>query len=167
MSISALLILFLFTSCSTLKRSMIGGSILGAGIGGAGGVTFSPDMESSNKNAYVFGLIGAAAGAGIAYLLHPQKKKAKQKTMIMDQDTDGPLQLFDFGEDLKAIRPEVKFNPVKKYQVPLTNKLPHELEGKVKKQFVIEYKTEAKTIKVGKRTIQIEPFKAWEHVYEE
>jgi hypothetical protein len=75
------------------------------------------------------------------------------------------LPLFDFSPELKNIRPEVNFRPLKKYEVPL-EKLPAELEGKVKKQFIIEYEAEARTIEINNRTIQISPFKAWEHVYE-
>jgi hypothetical protein len=73
--------------------------------------------------------------------------------------------LFDFSPELKHVRPEVNFKPVKKYEVPL-EKLPTELEGKVKKQFIIEYESDARTLEIDNRTIQISPFKAWEHVYE-
>ena len=74
--------------------------------------------------------------------------------------------LFDFSPELKNIKPEVNFKPIKKYEVPL-EKLPKELEGKVKKQFILEYQSEAQTIEIGNRTIQISPFKAWEHIYEQ
>jgi len=59
----------------------------------------------------------------------------------------------------------VSFKPVKKYDVPL-EKLPENLKGKVKKQYLLEYETEGKTIQYEGRTIEISPFKAWEHVYE-
>ncbi len=55
---------------------------------------------------------------------------------------------------------------IKKYEVPI-EKLPESLQGKVKKQYLLEYESEAKTIQYQGKTIEIAPFKAYEHVYEE
>ncbi len=74
--------------------------------------------------------------------------------------------LFDFSPELKNIKPELSFKPVKKYEVPI-EKLPESLQGKVKKQYLLEYESEAKTIQYQGKTIEISPFKAYEHVYEE
>ena len=63
MKYSLLVCLFILCSCSTLKRSMIGGALIGGLVGGGGGAIFSPDEMSRDKNAYMFGVIGAAAGA--------------------------------------------------------------------------------------------------------
>jgi hypothetical protein len=108
------------------------------------------------------------AGAGLAYLFYDSPEKKIKESMLLDQPTQNhkEVPLFDFSPELKNIKPEVNFKPVKKYEVPL-EKLPKELEGKVKKQFILEYQSEAQTIDVGNRTIQISPFKAWEHVYEQ
>ena len=166
MKTSLLALLLLSCSCSTLKKSLTSGALLGGIVGGAGGAIFSPDQNSQSKNAYMFGVIGAVAGAGLAYLLYDDPAKPKPPMML-----DGPIQthqslpLFDFSPELKHIKPEVNFKPVKKYEVP-QEKLPPELEGKVKKQFIIEYESEARTLEIENRTIQISPFKAWEHVYE-
>ena len=146
---------------------MIASALVGGAVGGAGGAIFSPDGKSQNKNAYLFGILGAIFGASASYLLHDDPDKKKKAPMLLD----GPMQthqevpLFDFSPELKHIKPEVNFKPVKKYDVPL-EKLPAELEGKVKKQFIIEYESDARTIQIDNRTIQISPFKAWEHVYE-
>lgn len=168
MSFKCLLLLFLLTSCSSLKRTLVTSAATGAVIGGAGGAVFSPDEQSRDKNAYLFGLLGAAAAAGVGYLLYddPNKKKA-QPPMILDEGIQNhkEVPLFDFSPELKDIRPEVTFKPVKKYEVPMV-KLPKELEGKVKKQYIIEYEAQARTINIGNRTIEISPFKALEHVYE-
>ena len=87
--------------------------------------------------------------------------------MILDGEVEShkEVPLFDFSPELKDVRPEVTFKPVKKYEVPM-EKLPKELEGKVKKQYIIEYEAQARTINLGNRTIEISPFKALEHVYE-
>ncbi len=158
--------LFVFYSCSSLKRTIITAGITGAIVGGMGGSVFSPTREAQNKNAYLFGVIGAATGAGLAYLLSDEHPKDKlQPSMIMDDPQPKEIPLFDFSPELQNVKPEVSFKPVKKYEVPLAT-LPKELEGKVKKQFIIEYEAEARTIELGNRTIEISPFKAWEHVYE-
>jgi hypothetical protein len=168
MKTKLLFILILCSSCSTLKKSMTSGVLIGGLVGGTGGSVFSPDRESTDKNAYLGGIIGAVAGAGLAYLFYDSPEKKIKESMLLDQPTQNhkEVPLFDFSPELKNIKPEVNFKPVKKYEVPL-EKLPKELEGKVKKQFILEYQSEAQTIDVGNRTIQISPFKAWEHVYEQ
>lgn len=161
--------LFLLTlaSCSTLKRSLIAGAMTGGTLGASGGAVFSPHKSDQDKNAYIFGIAGAALGAGIAYLLWDDSKPQKMQTpMILDEPPKRTeLPLFDFAPELEGVRPEVNFRPLSKYEVPVAD-LPPELEGKVKKQFIIEYEAEARTINLGNRTIEISPFKAWEHVYE-
>lgn len=168
MKYSSFLCLLILCSCSTLKRSVIGGALIGGFVGGGGGAIFSPDEMSRDKNAYMFGILGAAAGAGLAYLLHDEpKKNGLNNPMMLDEPTQNhqEVPLFDFSPELKGLKPEVNFKPVKKYEVP-QEKLPNELMGKVKKQYIIEYEAEARTIELGNRTIQISPFKAWEHTFE-
>ena len=168
MRVFSLAVLIILSSCSTLKRSVTSGALIGGLVGGSGGAIFSPDEESTNKNAYLGGVLGAVAGAGIAYLMHEKPKKQIKESMLLDSPVQNhkEVPLFDFSPELKNIKPEVNFKPIKKYEVPL-EKLPKELEGKVKKQFILEYQSEAQTIEFGNRTIQISPFKAWEHIYEQ
>jgi hypothetical protein len=161
-----LICLITLCGCSTLKKSLISGALSGALIGSMGGAVFSPRAVDRDKNAYLFGVLGAATGAGLGYLLFDDPKKEKlQAPMILDDEKPKELPLFDFSPELQNVKPEVNFKPIKKYEVPLSQ-LPKELEGKVKKQFIIEYEAEARTIDLGNRTIQISPFKAWEHTYE-
>lgn len=162
-----MLVLLLFSSsCSSLRKSLASGALIGGIVGGSGGAIFSPDQDSQSKNAYMFGVIGAAAGAGLAYLLYDDPARPKPPMMLDEPaQTHQSVPLFDFSPELKHIKPEVNFKPVKKFEVP-QEKLPPELEGKVKKQFIIEYESEARTLEIDNRTIQISPFKAWEHVYE-
>lgn len=167
MKISLLLILVTLTSCSTIKKSMMSGALIGGFVGGSGGAIFSPDAMSRDKNAYLGGVLGAFTGVGLAYLFHDEPSKKMNAPMLLDEPAQihKEVPLFDFSPELKHIRPEVNFKPMKKYEVPL-EKLPPELEGKVKKQFIIEYESDARTLEIDNRTIQISPFKAWEHVYE-
>ena len=168
MKTKIILTLLLCSSCSTLKKSMTSGAFIGGLVGGTGGAVFSPDEESTNKNAYLGGVLGALAGAGIAYMMDDSPKENVKESMLLDQPMQNhkEVPLFDFSPELKNIKPEVNFKPIKKYEVPL-EKLPKGLEGKVKKQFILEYQSEAQTIEIGNRTIQISPFKAWEHIYEQ
>ena len=169
MIIRIAIIVLLFSSCSTTKRTMITSAVIGSVVGGLGGSIFSPDKNSINKNAFLFGTLGAVAGAGSVYLFKQKPiDQVKMKQMLLDEQNSQkePLPLFDFDPELQKLNPKVEFKPVKKYQVPL-EELPPELKGKVKKQFIVEYESPAKTMKIGNRTIQVSPFKAWEHIYEE
>lgn len=165
------LLMSLMTSgCSSLRGSLITGSLIGGSLGGMGGVVFSPNNTSKAGNALVFGAIGAGLGALLGHFFYssdPENRDLKQ--MLLDSDSERgrkkEVPLFDFSPDLKNIKPDISFRPLKKYEVPL-EKLPKDLEGKVKKQFLLEYETEGKTIQYEGRTIEIAPFKAWEHVYE-
>lgn len=167
MRASFIILSLVCTSCASLNKSILAGALIGGLAGSVGGVVFSPDPESRDKNAYLFGMLGAAAGAGTAYATWADPKAKPAPSMMLDETS--PIQqeipLFDFSPELKHIKPEVTFRPVKKYEVP-QEKLPKELEGKVKKQYVIEYEADAKTIEIDNRTIQISPFKAWENTYE-
>jgi hypothetical protein len=168
--ISITSIFILLSGCSSLRGSLTVGSIIGGTLGAMSGVVFSPNKESKNGNALVFGSIGAASGALLSnyfYTNDPENRDLKQMMIPNDplkKNTETPL--FDFNPELKNIKPELSFKPIKKYEVPL-EKLPESLQGKVKKQYLLEYESEAKTIQYQGKTIEIAPFKAYEHVYEE
>jgi hypothetical protein len=167
------LLSMLLSGCSSLRGTLITGSLLGGSFGAMSGVVFSPNQESKPGNALIFGAIGAGLGALIGHYFYtndPENRDLKQ--MLYEKDLKGngenrskDVGLFDFAPELKNIKPDVSFKPVKKYDVPL-EKLPENLKGKVKKQYLLEYETEGKTIQYEGRTIEIAPFKAWEHVYE-
>lgn len=161
----------ILTSCSSLRGSLTIGSIIGGTLGAMSGVVFSPNKESRNGNALVFGAVGAAGGALLAHYLYttdPENRDLKQMMIPDDplKNKSSEVPLFDFSPELKNIKPELTFKPIKKYEVPI-EKLPEELKGKVKRQYLLEYETEAKTIQYQGKTIEISPFKAYEHVYEE
>jgi len=169
-SILILIAIFL-SSCSSLRGSIMTGSIIGGSLGAMSGVVFSPNKESRNGNALVFGAIGAGAGALLAnyfYSNDPENRDLKQMMIPEDplKKKNEEVPLFDFNPELKNLKPEITFKPTKKYEIPI-EKLPDELKGKVKKQYLLEYETDAKTIQYQGKTIEISPFKAYEHVYEE
>lgn len=169
MFIRLILLSFLLVSCSTLKKTMISSALVGGVIGGVGGSVFSPDRESRDKNAFMFSLVGAGIGILGGYLLHEGANDQEvRKTMIMEPERNKiqDVPLLDFSPELKDIKPEINIKAVKKYEVP-QEQLPAELKGKVKKQYIMEYQSEPRTIQVGKKTIQIDSFKAWEATYED
>lgn len=166
-----LFIIIFNTGCSTFRSSITVGAVLGGSLGAMSGVVFSPNKESRNGNALVFGAVGAGVGAFLAHYFYtndPENRDLKQ--MIIPDDPlkkkNEEVPLFDFSPELKNIKPELSFKPIKKYEVPI-EKLPESLQGKVKKQYLLEYESEAKTIQYNGKTIEISPFKAYEHVYEE
>ena len=159
------------SSCSSLRGSISTGSIIGGSLGAMSGMVFSPNKESRNGNALIFGTLGAGAGALLAHYLYtndPENKDLKQMMIPDDplKKKGEEVPLFDFSPELKNMKPELSFKPIKKYEVPI-EKLPESLQGKVKKQYLLEYESEAKTIQYQGKTIEISPFKAYEHVYEE
>lgn len=170
------LIMFLMFSlflsgCSSLRGSISTGTIIGGSLGAMSGVVFSPNKESRNGNALIFGALGAGVGALLAHYLYtndPENKDLKQMMIPDDplKKKGEEVPLFDFSPELKNMKPELSFKPIKKYEVPI-EKLPESLQGKVKKQYLLEYESEAKTIQYQGKTIEISPFKAYEHVYEE
>lgn len=167
----SLTLLMTISGCSTLRGSLTAGGIIGGTLGAMSGAVFSPNKDSVPGNALVFGAIGASAGALLAHYLYtndPENRDLKQ--MIVPElapiNKKEEVPLFDFHPELKNIKPDLNFKPVKKYEVPL-EKLPENLQGKVKKQYLLEYESEGKTIQYEGKTIDIGPFKAYEHVYEE
>ena len=126
-------------------------------------------IDIYHENRYSINLLGRQMGkttTAAGYLLFEDPKKPKPPMMLDEpMQTHQEVPLFDFSPELGKVKPEVSFKPVKRYEVP-QEKLPKELEGKVKKQYIIEYEAEARTIEIDNRTIQISPFKAWEHAYE-
>lgn len=169
MFIRLILLSALLVSCSTLKKTMVTSALIGGVVGGVGGSVFSPDKESRDKNAFLFSLVGAGIATLGGYLLHEGTNDQEvRKTMIMEPEKNKiqDVPLLDFSPELKDLKPEINIKAVKKYEVP-QEQLPQELKGKVKKQYIMEYQSEPRTIQVGNKTIQIDSFKAWEVSYED
>jgi hypothetical protein len=121
-------------------------------------------------NTLVFGTMGAGAGALLAnyfYTNDPENRDLKQMMIpeLAPITKKEEVSFFDFHPELKNMKPEINFSKVKKYEVPI-EKLPENLQGKVKKQYLLEYESEPQTIQYEGKTLDIESFKTYEHVYE-
>jgi hypothetical protein len=163
MKLTIIIILSLlgFSSCSSLKKSLIYGGLTGTAIGVAGGNALSPDSESRNPNMVVWGSLGLIIGAGLGYLFH----------MDDPENRELPSMILPSGQ--KPYTRDGKFNEAivipsdsKKYEVE-SGPLPEHLKGKVKKPFIIEHiiPERVEELKSGK-TITIEAHKAWEVSFE-
>ena len=173
-----LILIPLCGSCSSFRGSLLAGASAGGILGALAGSVLSPDRESLPTNALLFGALGSMIGMGAGYLIHEADPENRAlPPMIIDPEKkfnpvpegskeQKEINLFDFNPDLKNLHPEINFIPTKKYEVP-QEKLPDELKGKVKKQFILEYEVQPQTLQYNNRTIEIGPFKAWEHIYEQ
>lgn len=84
----AVALLFL-PACATGRARFLIGTGIGAGMGATGGALFSPNEESTNLNALVFGLTGALLGGVTALLTDskPEIPKATSDLRAAEQNT--------------------------------------------------------------------------------
>ena len=122
MRINAIMFLLamLISGCSSLRGTLITGSVLGGSLGAMSGFVFSPNKESKPGNGLVFGAIGAGLGALIAnyfYTNDPENRDLKQMMIPDDplKNKSSEVPLFDFSPELKNIKPELSFKPIKKF----------------------------------------------------
>jgi hypothetical protein len=107
------LIVLLFSSCSSFKKSIFTGSLVGASAGAIGGAIISDQHGDKKANAFGFGSLLAGIGSWVGYFLYHKSIENKK--------------LFNDKKKLKAV-----------YDVP-TQSLPSHLKNKIKGQKVIEY----------------------------
>jgi hypothetical protein len=86
------------TSCSTLSTGarVIGGGLVGAAVGGAGGAALSPNDESRALNALVFGLSGAILGGGIALWTAPAIQQPALGPNLRTRELAAPTGATDY-----------------------------------------------------------------------
>lgn len=60
-------ITLLFSSCSTMRKSIFYGAISGMSLGIGGSAVLSPNKESIAPNMAVWGSLGVLIGAGLGY----------------------------------------------------------------------------------------------------
>ena len=151
-----LLLVFLVSSCSTLKKQKLLGSVIGAIVlGQAGqsiGKNLSPDAESEDLNKTLGLLTGSATG----YFLGDYLAKD-----FWDNKSP-PLLLLDKPPEQK---PRVKvLNPKKVKKIELKENIPPFLQNKVKKASIFTYEIEAYEEETEDgRKIYHEPHKAYEY----
>lgn len=159
-----LLFIFLFYSCSTLKKTVIYSSLAGGMAGATAGALLSPDKESQGANAALFGVLGAGIAALTGYSLYKEDpRNSKLKHMLDFQEEEDPNQV---DLDLGGIKIEANLSKDETYKVPL-KELPKALKGKVKKQYLIKYQSKERYINKGNKTFYIPPFQIYEHSYNE
>lgn len=123
--------LLIFSSCSSLDKSMIYSGLAGAVLGGFVGRYTSPDKESDKLNALLGTTIGAGVGAGVgAYFFHQDPDNRSMKTML-NAEKSIPDKQKDFEIGIPVSK---KFYTI----TPDTSKVPESLKDKVKKQIMIE-----------------------------
>ena len=155
------IVAFLLSSCSSLNKTLVYSGAAGALTGGVAGSALSPNKESRQANALIWGLVGAGVAAGAGYLLYNEDpRNYKLKNMLRD-NVDKSIEI-----DMGAL--QINAWPEKKeaYKVPVVN-LPKELKGKVGSQWVIKHQSKERYINQGKKTYYIPPFVIYEHSYGE
>jgi hypothetical protein len=123
--------LLIFSSCSSLDKSMIYSGLAGAVLGGFVGRYASPDKESDKLNALLGTAIGTGVGAGVGayfFRLDPDNRNMKTMQNFETQKQDKQKE-FDIGIPVSK-----KFYTI----TPDTSKIPESLKDKVKKQIMIE-----------------------------
>jgi len=142
---------------------MIYSSMAGGVAGVAGGVMLSPNKESQGANAAIFGLIGAGVAVLTGYALYQEDPRNQKLKPMLDMEPDDPNKV---DLDLDGINIEANLNQSEKYLSPKI-KLPKELEGKVKQQYLIKYQAKERYINKGNKTYYIPPFQIYEHAYDQ
>lgn len=159
--------LSLFTSCSSMKKTIIYSSLTGALAGASAGTALSPNPESRGANAAVFGAIGAGVAALTGYALYKEDPRNYKLRNMLIPPKD--LKEADLNpNELELGLGQLKINAILKkeeaYKVPV-KELPKELKGKVNQQFLIKYQSKERYIKKNNKTYYIPSFQIFEHAY--
>ena len=159
-----LILMLLFTSCSSMKKTMIYSSLAGGLVGSLAGAALSPDKESVGGNAAIFGTIGAASAAAVGYVLYKDDpRNYKLKHMLREKKPVNPNEI-ELG--LGSFKIDANLEKKERYKVQL-KKLPAKLKGKVNKQYLIKYQSKERYVKKGNKTFYIPSFEVFEHAYDE
>lgn len=158
-----LITILLISSCSTLKKTLIYSSLAGGMAGATTGVLLSPNKESQGANAAVFGLVGAGIAVLAGYALYQEDPRNQKLKPMLDMKEDDPNKV---DLDLDGLNIEASLSQSEKYMSPKM-KLPKELEGKIKNQYLIKYQSKERYINKGAKTFYIPPFQIYEHAYDQ
>jgi hypothetical protein len=151
------------SSCSTLKKTIVYSSLSGGIAGAAAGYTLSPNKESQGVNAAIFGLVGAGVAALTGYVFYKDDpRNQKLNHMLEESDRLGPNTL---GLDLNDLKIEANLTQSETYKTP-DKKLPKELQGKIKKQYIIKHQSKERYVNKGNKTFYIPSFQIYEHAYD-
>lgn len=155
MKINKIVVLLLITGlagCSSLKKQMFYSAAFSGIVGGVAGSMLSPNKESRKMNAVVWGAAGAAGGAVLGKVFWEDAPENKPlKPMLDEPKASLPLPKIELSQLSPIVSGDIKASPVKQYDVP-TEPLPDGLKEYVKKQTLIEHRTEKKVIKQDGKT---------------
>lgn len=121
--------------CSSLKKSLAYGGLVGGVLGGFAGAELSPNKESKMANALVFGTTGIVAGAALAYYFRADDPDNREMDQMILEDKK---ELSHFNE---AKNEKIKVIPAKTTnEIKVVGDLvPEELREVVKKQVIREH----------------------------
>ncbi len=159
---NSILIIFLlsFSSCTSLRKSLVYGGLSGAAIGGFAGSSLSPDSYSRTPNALIWGGVGLAVGAALGYFFFNEDPENRDLPQMILKDE----KKMNTSEDFSA--PIIIPTSATKYKVRDVE-LPAALKSKVPKPSIIELTIPERIQKLDNgRTLVIEEHKATEVVYE-
>lgn len=154
------LVLLIFSSCTSLKKSIVYGGLSGGAIGAFAGSSLSPDSYSKTPNALIWGGLGVITGAALGYLFFKDDPESNDLPQMILKDQTPMKTIEDFSA------PFVIPTEASKYK--LNNApLPKSLRAKVPSPSIIEMTIPERIQKLENgRTIVIEEHKATEVIYE-
>ena len=159
-SVSLVVILLTFTSCSSLKKSLVYGGLSGGVIGAVAGSSLSPDAYSRAPNAFIWGGLGLVTGAALGYFFFKEDPENRDLPQMILREN----KKMDRSEDYTA--PVIIPTSALKYKVKDID-LPPSLKSKIPKPSIIELTIPERIQKLENgRTLVIEEHKATEVIYE-
>jgi hypothetical protein len=156
------LLILLIVSCATKRDTIRFSAIGGAIAGGMAGSALSPNDESKEANALVFGLLGGVVAAYIGNEIYEDDpRNSKRESLIFDEKykddeinkSSADMRLGDLGVNLNA-------QPVEEYELP-KSELPENLRDVLKpKSF--KFKTQKTYFEKNGKTYVVPEFEYYE-----
>ena len=152
--------MILFTSCTTMRKSLVYGGLAGGAIGAFAGSSLSPDSYSKAPNAILWGGVGALAGAALGYFFFNDDPENRELPQMIMRDNKKMRTSEEFSAPMiiptEASQYRIKPGPI-----------PESLKNKIPRPSIIEMTIPERIQHLDNgRTLVIEEHKATEIVYE-
>lgn len=156
--INCIVYILLFSSCSTLNKTLLYTSASGAIAGGVIGRGLSPDRQSDNFNTALGAITGAITSSIIGYFLYSDANPAiKLKTSSLKNENPlSPLRDQSYSNDKLSITPKLYSVGSKEY-LKFAKGTPDHVKKNAKKQFYKRYKTQGYLMQKNNKVYQIPP----------